>query len=690
MTAPTAAEACSAATGTPVTTSAPAGAPAGAGTPPPGAWPSPFRPQDAAAAGGEPRWLIEQWVVAHGDTVWFTDLRPAEGGRAVLCRWTAASGVVDAVPAGFSARSRFQEYGGRPFTVVSADAAVVSRDTDQRLYLVAVGPDAALPRPLTPCSDGRHRYAEGTVVGDEVWCVRERRTGPRTTDVLRDLVAVPLTGHGDAEPWVLGGGGHRFLAGLRVAPDGRHAAWLGWDHPDMPWDAARLRVAPIVDGRLGGHRVLAGGDAEAVCQAEWLDAGTLLALTDPDGWWNPYAIGLDGDRRPLWRGDREAGGALWRPGQTWAAPLADGRIALAVTGWYGDGARRPDPAAPRPRADGPRHGTRLAVLDPARGVLDELDLPYTVWGPVSATGTTVAAMAASPDRQPALVRVDTATGRADAVTGDRYHTPGPGWLPVGEHRRFPVPGGEVHAVVYPPRNPAVAADPGHRPPLLVVAHGGPTGRVTDALDPETLLFTSRGYAVALVDYGGSTGFGRAWRDRLRGGWGVVDVADCAAVARALAAEGAVDGDRVALRGGSAGGWTTCAALTSVDTFRCGAAYFPVLDPLAWAEGETHDLESHYLHGLIGPLPAARPTYADRAPVHRAARLAGPLLLLQGEEDTVCPLAPAERFVAALADAGAPHTYLRFPGEGHVFRQVGSITRALDAELALYASALRPR
>ncbi|MGW1060500.1 alpha/beta hydrolase family protein [Micromonospora rubida] len=645
-------------------------------------------------AGGEPRWLLEQWVVAHGDAVWFTDLRPDEGGRAVLCRWTAACGAVDTVPAGWSVRSRVQEYGGRPFTVVSADAAVVSRDADQRLYLVTVGPDTPPPRPLTPPQDSRHRYAEGTLVDGEVWCVRERRTGPRTTDVLRDLVAVPLDGDGDTEPRVLGGGGHRFLAGLRVAPDGRHAAWLGWDHPDMPWDAARLRVAPVVDGRLAEHRVLAGGDTEAVCQAEWLDAGTLLALTDPEGWWNPYAIGLDGARRPLWRGEREIGGALWRPGQTWAAPLADGRIALAVTGWYGGPQPGPNPGpnpGPLPGRDAgpPRHGTRLALLDPARGTLDELDLSYTVWGPVSAAGTTVTGMAASPDRQPALVRVDTATGRADALTGDRYRTPGPGWLPVPEHRRFPVPGAEVHAVVYRPRNPTVAAGAGPPPPLLVVAHGGPTGRVTDALDPETLLFTSRGYAVALVDYGGSTGFGRAWRDRLRGGWGIVDVADCAAVARALADEGTVDADRLALRGGSAGGWTTCAALTSVDTFRCGVAYFPVLDPVAWAEGETHDLESHYLHGLIGPLPAARARYADRSPTRRAARLAGPLLLLQGEEDPVCPLAPAERFVAALTEARAPHTYLRFPGEGHVFRRVGSIARALDAELTHYASALRP-
>jgi dipeptidyl aminopeptidase/acylaminoacyl peptidase len=634
-----------------------------------GAWPSPLSAADAARAGGEPRWLLEQWVSAVGEDIWWAELRPAEEGRAAVVRWRPGHGSRDMFSGRWNARTRVHEMGARPFAVhPDGERFVFANWADQRLYLA--GPDTG-PVPLTqespaPCA---LRYADPVFVGDEVWCVRETLTGPLSTDLHREIVAVPTCG---ADVRVLARS-HRFLTGPKVSPDGRHVAWIGWNHPAMPWDGTELCVAEV--GATAPHRVLAGGPRESVCQLWWTGDDELTVLSDPDGWWNPYRVTLDGVCTPLWTAEQEVGGALWKPGLSWGAPLADGRMALVATGWHErEGARV--------------HGCRLLVLDPSTGHTAEIGSPATVWTGLSASGTTLAAVVAGPYEQPAVVRVDVDTHEVHRLTGPRYAQPSPDWLSRPSHRRFTaVDGSEIHAVVHLPRNPGAAAPAGALPPLLVTVHGGPTGRSVDALDPEITFFTTRGIAVVAVNHGGSTGFGRVYRERLRGQWGVVDVADCATVATALAEEGLVDGDRLMIRGGSAGGWTTASSLTTRTLYRCGAAYYPVLDLLGWATGETHDLESRYLDGLIGPLPETRATYLERSPVNRADRLSAPLLLLEGEEDVICPPAPCERMIEAIAGTGVPHAYLTFPGEQHVFRRAESIQRALEAELSFYGQVL---
>ncbi len=645
-------------------------------TPPYGAWPSPLSAADAARAGGEPRWLLEQWVSAAGDDIWWAELRPTEGGRSAVVRWTPWHGSRDMFSGDWNARSRVHEMGARPFAVhPDGERFVFAHWDDQRLYLasddtepVAITPEPAIPSGL--------RYGDPLLVGEEAWCVRETITGPNPADLHREIVAIPLSGTAVSDPAAIRvlAESHRFMTGPKMSPDGRHIAWIGWNHPSMAWDNAELNLAKA-DGT--DHRVLAGGGRESVCQVWWTGDEELIALTDPEGWWNPYRLTLDGQKAPLWTGDQEIGGALWKPGLSWGAPLSDGRIALVVLGWHD-------------RKDGPTHGCRLLILDPSTKKMTEIKSSATVWTGLSASGTTLAAVSAGPRDQPAVVRVNVDTHEVTRLTARRYAQPAEEWLAKPQHRKFRVAdGSEVHAIVYLPRNPEITVAPDSRPPLIVTVHGGPTGRSIDALDPEINFFTTRGIAVVAVNHGGSTGLGRAYRERLLGQWGVVDVADCAAVAKALAAEGLVDGDKMLIRGGSAGGWTTCSSLTSLSLYRGGAAYYPVLDLLGWATGETHDLESRYLDGLIGPLPETKETYIERSPVNRAGRLSAPLLILEGEEDIICPPAPCERMIEAIEDSGVPHAhaYLTFPGEQHVFRRAASIQRALEAELSFFGQVL---
>jgi dipeptidyl aminopeptidase/acylaminoacyl peptidase len=389
----------------------------------------------------------------------------------------------------------------------------------------------------------------------------------------------------------------------------------------------------------------------------------MLALTDPDGWWNLHRVGLDGSVRNLTPCADELGGPLWRLGSRWFAPLGGGRHAVL------------------------RGGT-LAILDEDAGTVTDVDVPLAVWSDVlCAQGDIVAGIAASADRHATVVRLDLASGALTELT-DQPRQPDPAYLPEPVERVFQGPDGhDIPAYVYPPRNPDFAAPDGELAPYVVHVHGGPTSRVYGLLNDDFAFFTSRGVGVVAVNYGGSTGYGRRFRERLREEWGVVDVADCAAVAQALADEGTADPARLAIRGGSAGGWTTAASLTSVRTYRCGTSSFPILDLLAWAEGETHDFESRYLDSLIGPLPQARERYESRSPSNRVSELAGPILLLQGLEDEICPPEQAERFVAALTGSGIPHAHLAFEGEQHGFRRAENIRSALEAELSFYGQIL---
>ncbi|MET9002855.1 prolyl oligopeptidase family serine peptidase [Amycolatopsis sp. NPDC004169] len=610
-----------------------------------GTWSSPITAAEVAAAGGGPQWLD----VVSGE-VWWAEARPGEQGRVALVR-AVPGGTEDVLPAPWNVRNRLHEYGGRPWTV--ADGIVVfTHWADQRVYAQSeIGVVAITPSPAEP---------QGVRYGDlrpglpgEVWAVRERSTGPRPTDVERELVAIGVAGGGER---VLAAS-HRFLTAPQLSPDGRHAAWFGWDHPRMPWDGTELCVAPVEDGGFGPHRVLAGGPDVSVCQVEWETPATLLALADPDGWWNLHRVGLDGSVVNVAPVEQELGGPLWKTGSRWFAPLGGGRHAVLSAG-------------------------RLVVLDEADGSVTPVAGELTAWSSTgfAVAGGEVVGVAGGPARESAVVRVS-----VDGVVTDL--TPQPElpaeFLPEPQERVFSTADGEaVPVVLYLPRNPEFTAPDGELPPLLVDVHGGPTGQHLAALNLEIAYFTSRGIGVAAVNYGGSTGFGRAYRERLREQWGVVDVADCVAVAEALVAAGLADGERLGIRGGSAGGFTAAASLTTTKTYRAGTVMYPVLDLAGWV-GDTHDFESRYLDGLVGPFPQVRDRYAERSPLANVGRLAGAVLFQQGLEDRICPPEQADRFVARLAGRGIPHAYQRFAGEQHGFRQASTIVAALEAELSFY-------
>ncbi|MFH9404267.1 LpqB family beta-propeller domain-containing protein [Streptomyces sp. NPDC017638] len=630
-------------------------------TAPYGSWPSPVTAALAAAHDGRP-----DWVEFVGDEIWWTEPRPAEGGRRALVRRRADGTEETVLPAPWNVRSRVIEYGGRPWTGVVTGGRpliVFAHFADQRLYRYEPGGE---PVPLTPLSPvaGGLRWAEPRVdpARGEVWCVLEEFTGDGPDDVRRVLAAVPLDGSAAAERAAvreLTASRHRFVTGARLSPDGRRAAWLGWDHPRMPWDGTELLVADVTgDGRLTGVRTVAGGPEEAVCQAEWAPDGSLVYASDRGGWWHLYR---DGTR--LCGRQEEFGGPLWQLGARWFAPLDNGLLAVV----HGRG-----PAA-------------LGILDPETGEIVDAAGPWTECAPTLAVhGQRVVTVGAGPHTGYEVVELDTVTGRARVVGARHRDSVDPAYYPRPEVRTFHGPDGrEVHAHVYPPHHPARTAPDGERPPYVIWAHGGPTSRTPLVLDLAVAYFTSRGIGVAEVNYGGSTGYGRAYRERLRGQWGVVDVEDCAAVARALAAEGAADPARLAIRGGSAGGWTAAASLTTTDVYACGTISYPVLDLTAWGPGETHDFESRYLESLIGPLAEVPERYAERSPITHADRLTVPFLLLQGLDDVICPPAQCERFLARTAGRGVPHAYLAFEGEGHGFRRAETMIRALEAELSLY-------
>jgi len=468
----------------------------------------------------------------------------------------------------------------------------------------------------------------------------------------------------------------------------------------MPWDGTELRVAalngagPVSD--KAQQQLIMGGEAESVLAPIWRDDRSLYVISDRSGWWNLYLADLLDFPRALCPREEEFAGPLWQLGVSPYAVLSDGRLAVI----HGTGE------------------TRLAVLDPDGGRLTDLDLPYQVFAfGVSAAGQAIAAIAGGPAVPTTVIGVDVSVsggfggvvppGASSAPGGPGVPAvrelsrstdslPDPAYLPVPRAARLTGPSGSVvHAIVYPPANPAVRGPEGERPPYIVWVHGGPTSQVVPRLDLEKAFFTSRGIGIIDVNYGGSSGYGRAYRERLRGQWGVVDVADAMTAALALAESGEADGKRLGIRGGSAGGWTALAAVTSGigvlgeaegarerGVFAAVASYFGVADLRGFAE-HTHDFESRYLDGLIGPLPECDALYAERAPVGHVNGATCPVLLLQGLDDPVVPPAQSESIAADLAAHGIPYAYITFEGESHGFRKAENIVASLEAELSFY-------
>ncbi|MEO6821450.1 MAG: prolyl oligopeptidase family serine peptidase, partial [Candidatus Nanopelagicales bacterium] len=451
----------------------------------------------------------------------------------------------------------------------------------------------------------------------------------------------------------------------RISPNGRRLAWIAWDHPQMPWDGTELRVADLDgDGVAGPYRVLLGSKTESVLVPEWADDDSLYVVSDRTGWWNLYRTDLDGAATPLRPCDADFAVPPWTLGARSYVVLPDRRLATVRT----------------------RGFDTLAVLDPGTGELTDLDLgDLQTLCIVSSRGNQVVLRSGGPGTPTALRSVDVATGEVEVLACDP--TPDTAYLPQALAMTFAGPGGrDVHAIVHPPHNPDFVAPEGELAPYVALVHGGPTGHVSPELVPAVAYLTSRGIGVVDVNYGGSSGYGRAYRERLRGQWGVVDVADTIAVVLGLADAGVADRARLAIEGGSAGGWTVLSALTSSDVFACGVSYFGVAELVEFA-ASTHDFESRYLDGLIGPLPAARELYDTRAPLNNIDGLSCPVLLLQGLDDPIVPPQQAEMFREALVRKGIRHAYRAYEGEAHGFHRAASTIDAQQAALSFYGQAL---
>ncbi|MGW5161405.1 prolyl oligopeptidase family serine peptidase [Nonomuraea wenchangensis] len=592
-----------------------------------------------AASGTRPA-----WPTARDGRVWWTEDRPDEGGRTTISCRTPDGACHDLLAPPWNARTRVHEYGGRPYAVTPANEVVFANLEDQRLYLL--GADGK-PQPLT--QEGA-RYADLLVRDGQVWCVRERHAGDGT--VSRAIVTVPLDGDGGDEPRVRVTG-HDFYAYPTVSPDGRHLAYVCWNHPHMPWNGTEVRVTSLETGESWPVK---GGPAESVLAPSWRDDAHLYLVSDASGWWNLYESGLRGeDVRALCPAEEEFAAAPWQLGSLPYAVLDDGR--LAVLHGRGD--------------------LRLGVLDPESGTLTDLETPFSGWeAALTADGTSVTGVGYAATIPRSVATVDLASGAATPLRPDAAaRLPDPALLPVP--RAVRVPGGEeVHAYLYPPYEPAVEG----LPPYVIFVHGGPTSHAGSAFDLEKAFFTTRGIGVLDVNYGGSTGYGRAYRERLHGQWGLADVADVVAAAEWLAAEGLADPARIAVRGGSAGGWTVMAACCRSDVFAGGVSYYGVsaLGPLV---AHTHDFESRYVEWLVGrPDPAV---YAEREPLALVGGVSCPMLLLQGLDDPVVPPEQSAAFADALSERGVSCTYLAFESESHGFRRTETRTAALAAELAFY-------
>ncbi|HEX3261991.1 MAG TPA: S9 family peptidase [Pseudonocardia sp.] len=624
-------------------------------TAPYGSWPTPFT--SASVVAGAVR-LGE--LVLDGDDVLWAEGRPAEGGRNQIVRRRPDGTCTDLLPGEMNARTAVHEYGGGGWW--ARDGVVwFANWADQRLYRLADDEPVPLtPEPATPRAD---RFADGDLAPDgaTIVCVRERHHGPSAAEVVNEIVR--LDAHVPSEPEVLVSGSD-FVAAPRLSPDGGTLAWLRWDHPSMPWDATELVVRDLTSGE---ELVIAGGPDESVLEPRWGPDGALWFVSDRSDWWNLYRYTPGTDIETVVRVDAEIGVPHWQFASARYARLPDGSVVFARL----------------------RRGYDALCVRAPDGTVTELDTPFSRVSAVrAAPDGTVLVVAGSPTQEPGVHRLDPAGGVIETLRPPRDLGVDPGFLSTPEHVTFPSDDGRTaHALFYPPAHPERTGPQGELPPLIVEIHGGPTSAASPVFSTGVHYWTSRGFAVVDVNYGGSTGYGRAFREELLGQWGIVDVADCLAAARHLARTGRVDGERLTIRGGSAGGFTTLAALARDDTpFAAGADLFGVADLEALAR-DTHKFESRYLDRLVGPYPDARDVYVERSPIHHVDRFTRPLIVLQGSEDPIVPPAQSETIVDALRDRKVPVAYLLFEGEQHGFRRAENIRRALDAELSFYAQVL---
>ncbi|HLG15128.1 MAG TPA: S9 family peptidase [Blastocatellia bacterium] len=597
-------------------------------------------------------------ITIEGDDVYWIESRPSDGGRSVLVRLGADGRTVDVTPAGFNTRTTVHEYGGGAYVVADGEVCF-SNFADQQIYHCI---SRSSPRPLTHVE--RVRYADGVVdrARKRIICVREDHRA-QVRDAINTLVSVDLAGGSATSGGDVVVSGSDFYSSPRLSPDGKRLAWLAWNHPNMPWDGSELWVGDLTTGgKVQRRELVAGGPDESIFQPEWSPDGRLHFVSDRSGWWNLYRF-TEGAIEPLCPMEAEFGAPQWVFRMSSYAFESAARIICAFN----------------------ERGTwRLATLDTTTRRLDRLEVPHAEISNVRAARGKAVYLGGSPTEPSAIVRLDLASGRVDTLRRSTSVDVGSGYLSSARAIEFPTEHGlTAHAFFYRPANRDFTAPADERPPLMVISHGGPTSAATSTLKLGIQFWTSRGIGVLDVNYGGSSGYGRAYRLRLNGNWGVVDVDDCVNGARYLAERGDADGNRLIIRGGSAGGYTTLAALTFRDVFKAGASYYGICD-LEVLERDCHKFESRYNASLIGPYPEREELYKARSPIHFTERLSCPIILFQGLEDKVVPPNQAELMFDALRKKGVPVAYIPFEGEQHGFRKAENIKRSLDAELYFYA------
>lgn len=590
----------------------------------------------------------------HDGALYWTESSPQAAGKVAVYKISLQGEATQLTPVGSNVRTRVHEYGGAPFAVV-AGTLYYSEFIDQRLYRLQPG---GLPLAVTPAG---YRYADcvhyaSSRASESLLCVREDHTD--AAHVRNAIVRLPLPADGAGEVLFAESD---FVAYPRVSRNGAQIAFIAWDHPRMPWDGTELKVATL--GPQGLHDVtsIAGGPTESVLEPQWDDDGTLYFISDRSGFWNLYAWKA-GKTRAVCPRAAEFAAPLWSLGQANYVLLGDGRAAVAFT------------------QNGVDH---LGVLNLKRGELRVLDLPYASFSQLAPIDSHhVAAIAGAATAPRAIVRIDLNTSQSTVVRRAGA-APDSDMVSVATPIDFPSANGRIaHAFYFAPHNPKFRPLAGTLPPLLTLVHGGPTAQAEPIYSATIQFWTSRGFAVADVNYGGSSGYGRDYRRELNGAWGVVDVEDVVAAARYLSAQGYVDPQRMAITGGSAGGFTVLAALSRSDVFHAGADYYGVSDMTALAK-DTHKFESRYLDSLIGPLPQAHAVYEERSPLNHLEGFKVPVIVFQGAEDPVVPPNQSEKIVDALRARKVPYAYLLYLGEGHGFRDPKNVINSLQAELVFY-------
>ncbi|XZN92391.1 MAG: S9 family peptidase [Microcoleus sp.] len=621
-------------------------------------------------------------IAMDGEDIYWVEARPSEAGRNVIVRRTPDGKISDVTPQPFNVRTRVHEYGGASF-VVASGVVYFSHFADGRIYYQRLDSQPLALTPVVNC-----RYADAIVdkQRNRLICVREDHT--RESEVVNTIVSINLDNGEDIQILAQG---EDFYASPRFSPDGSQISWISWNHPNMPWDGTELWTAEIhPDGDLGEKYLVAGGPEESIFQPEWSPDGVLYFVSDKSNWWNFYRTplnpplvrgeaGIEGSPlvggeintepplvrgiEPLYEMAAEFGLPQWVFGMSTYAVVSEHKIICTYTQqgkWY------------------------LATIDLVAKQLRKIDTPYSDISSLKAQGEKVVFLAGSPTESSAIVQLDLGTSQIEVLRLASNLSLDAGYLSVPESIEFPTKNGlTAFGFFYSPKNQDFAAPAGEKPPLIVKSHGGPTAATSSSMNLKIQYWTSRGFAVLDVNYGGSTGYGREYRKRLQDSWGIVDVDDCANGAKYLAQRGLVDSAKMAIAGGSAGGYTTLCALTFRDVFKAGASYYGVSDLSALAT-DTHKFESRYLDGLIGPYPERKDLYLERSPIHAAANLSCPIIFFQGLEDKVVPPNQAEMMVEILKAKGLPVAYVAYEGEQHGFRRAENIKKTLDGELYFYS------